>query len=145
MFLVPSFLRVFLANHILVFDHERLEVYQEAIRFLVTADTLAEQLPPGRAYLADQLHRAALSIVLNLAEGAGEFSPSEKARFYRMALRSATECAAIIDASTALGVADAPTAALGRQQLFATVRMLSRMVQNLKTRAPRKTQRNQPG
>ena len=43
------------------------------------------------------------------------------------------------------GVADAPTATLGRQQLFATVRMLSRMVQNLKTRAPRKTQRNQPG
>ena len=145
MFLVPSFLRVFLANHILVFDHERLEVYQEAIRFLVTADTLAEQLPPGRAYLADQLHRAALSIVLNLAEGAGELSPSEKARFYRMALRSATECAAIIDASTALGVADAPTAALGRQQLFATVRMLSRMVQNLKTRTPRKTRRSQPG
>jgi hypothetical protein len=32
-----------------------------------------------------------------------------------------------------------------RQQLFATVRMLSRMVQNLKTRAPRKTRRNQPG
>ncbi|MCU0691890.1 MAG: four helix bundle protein [Polyangiaceae bacterium] len=107
---------------------------------------LAEQLPAGRAYLADPLHRAALSIVLYLAGGAGEFSPSPKARLYRMALRSATECAAIIDASTALGVADAPTAALGRQQLlFATVRMLSRMVQNLKTRTPRKTRRNQPG
>jgi four helix bundle protein len=106
---------------------------------------LAEQLPQGRAYLADQLHRASLSIVLNIAQGAGEFSPSDKARFYRMALRSGTECAAIIDASTALGVADGPTAALGRQQLFATVRMLSRMVQNLKTRAARKTRRNQPG
>jgi len=125
-----------------VFDHERLEVYQQAVRFLVTADTLAEQLPPGRAYFADQLHRASLSIVLNLAEGAGEFSPSEKARFYRMALRSATECAAIIAASTALGVTDEPTAALGRQELFAIVRMLSRMVQNLKTRAPRKARRN---
>lgn len=128
----------------LAFDHERLEVYQQAVRFLVTADTLAQQLPPGRAYLADQLHRAALSIVLNIAEGAGEFSPSEKARFYRMSLRSATECAAIIDASKALGVIEDPTAALGRQQLFALVRMLSRMVQNLGTRAPRKTRRNQP-
>jgi ABC-type antimicrobial peptide transport system ATPase subunit len=53
--------------------------------------------------------------------------------------------AAIIDASTALGVADGPTAALGRQQRCATVRMLSRMVQNLKTCAPRKTRRSQPG
>ena len=118
-----------------VFDHERLEVYQEAIRFLIAADTIVEQLPPGRAYLADQLRRASLSIVLNLAEGAGEFSPSEKARFYRMALRSATECAAIVDASTALGVAAEPNAALARQVLFAVVRMLSRMVQNLKTRS----------
>ena len=126
-----------------VFDHERLEVYQDAVHFLVTADTLAEQLPPGRAYLADQLHRAALSIVLNIAEGAGEFSPSEKARFYRMALRSATECAAIMEASRALGVAGEPTAAVARQQLFAIVRMLSRMVQNLKTRTPRKARRTQ--
>jgi hypothetical protein len=30
-------------------------------------------------------------------------------------------------------------------QPTAVVQMLSRMVQNLKTRAPRKTQRNQPG
>jgi len=62
-----------------------------------------------------------------------------------MALRSATECAAIIDASTALGVADGPTGALGRQHRSATVRMLSRMVQNLKTSAPRKTRRSQSG
>jgi four helix bundle protein len=41
----------------------------------------------------DQLRRAANSIPLNIAEGAGEFLPAEKARFYRMARRSATECA----------------------------------------------------
>jgi len=75
----------------------------------------------------------------------GELSPSEKARLYWMALPSATECAAIIDASTALDVADNPTAALGRQHRFAAVRMLSRMAQNLKSRAPRKTRRTQPG
>ena len=34
---------------------------------------------------------------LNIAEGAGETSPKEKARFYRMARRSGTECAAILD------------------------------------------------
>jgi hypothetical protein len=34
---------------------------------------------------------------LNIGEGAGEFRPLEKARFYRMALRSATECASTLD------------------------------------------------
>ena len=35
--------------------------------------------------------------MLNIAEGAGEFSLPDKQRFYRMAKRSATETAAIID------------------------------------------------
>lgn len=34
---------------------------------------------------------------LNITEGAGEYSKSEKERFYRMARRSATECTAIFD------------------------------------------------
>ncbi|MBW3534903.1 MAG: four helix bundle protein, partial [Gemmatimonadetes bacterium] len=38
--------------------------------------------------LEDQLDRAATSIVLNIAEGAGEFSLPDKQRFYRMAKRS---------------------------------------------------------
>ena len=54
-------------------------------------------MPPGRAHLKDQLERAGTSIVLNIAEGAGEFSLPDKQRFYRMARRSATETAAILD------------------------------------------------
>jgi four helix bundle protein len=49
-----------------------------------------------RGHLADQLRRASSSIVLNIAEGAGEWKPLEKARFYRIALRSGTECAGIL-------------------------------------------------
>lgn len=79
------------------FDHEKLDVYRRAIEFVVAADGIVENLPRGRAYLADQLHRAATSIPLNIAEGAGEFAAAEKARFYHMAKRSATECAAILD------------------------------------------------
>ncbi|HZO16065.1 MAG TPA: four helix bundle protein [Polyangiaceae bacterium] len=73
------------------FDHERLDAYRAAIEFVGTADRILEQIPPGRGYLKDQLGRAALSIVNNTAEGAGEFKPSDKARFYRMACRSATQ------------------------------------------------------
>ena len=70
-------------------DHEKLDVYRVAIEPVALADDIVEQMPRGRAYLADQLQRAATSVPLNI-EGAGEFSPKDKARFYRMAKRSAT-------------------------------------------------------
>ncbi len=81
----------------ILLDHEKLTVYQVAIEFVVLADVIIEHLPRGRAYLSDQLQREGLSIPLNIAEGAGEYSIDEKARFYRMAKRSATECAGILD------------------------------------------------
>ena len=79
------------------------------------------------AQLADQLRRAALSISLNIAEGAGEFSPQDKARFYRMARRSATECAAILDAQQSLRLADEKRITSGRELLLRIVAMLIRM------------------
>ena len=59
-------------------DHEKLTVYQAAIEFVILADEVIEHLPRGRAYLSDQLQRAALSIPLNIAEGAGEYAVDEK-------------------------------------------------------------------
>jgi four helix bundle protein len=79
------------------FDHEKLDVYQAAIKFIILIESVIGGLPRGRAYLADQLQRAGTSIPLNIAEGAGEYSKNEKIRFYRMAKRSATECAGILD------------------------------------------------
>ncbi|HUF68914.1 MAG TPA: four helix bundle protein [Longimicrobiales bacterium] len=55
------------------------------------------RMDTGRFVQFDQVRRASLSISLNTAEGAGEFKPAEKARFYRMARRSATEAAAVLD------------------------------------------------
>jgi four helix bundle protein len=49
-----------------------------------------------------QLIRASTSIGLNIAEGWGESSPAEKARFYRIARRSATETVGALDIMVAL-------------------------------------------
>ncbi len=78
-------------------DHTKLDVYHRALELLDHVDRIQVLIPPGRAHLKDQLDRAGTSIVLNIAEGAGEFSLADKQRFYRMARRSATETAAILD------------------------------------------------
>ena len=110
------------------FEHERLDVYQAAIQFLALADTIAGGLPRGRSYLADQLRRAASSVSFNIAEGAGEFAGADKARFYRMARRSATESAAILDACRALALIDETASQTGRGLLLRVVAMLTAMV-----------------
>jgi four helix bundle protein len=81
-------------------DHHNLDVYRRALELLEACDEIARQLPRKRAHLRDQIDRAACSIVANIAEGAGEFSRKEKARFYRMARRSATEIGAWLDIVT---------------------------------------------
>ena len=77
----------------MAFDHEKLDVYQLAIEFLSRANDVIERLPRGRGYLADQLQRAALSIILNIAEGAGKYSLPDKAVFYTRERASANESA----------------------------------------------------
>jgi len=110
------------------FDHEKLDVYKVAIDFVALADDVVESLPRGRGYLADQLHRAATSIPLNIAEGAGEYSTKEKARFYRIALRSATECAALIDVCQRLSLIAEARRQTGREFLVRIVSMLTQLV-----------------
>jgi len=110
------------------FEHERLDVYKAAIELLVLADAVAATLPRGRGYLADQLRRAASSIAFNIAEGAGEFAGDEKARFYRMARRSATESAAILDGCRALSLTSDQSSQAARAVLLRIVAMLTAMV-----------------
>ena len=109
------------------FDHEKLDVYRVAITFVVLIDAVVENLPRGRAYLADQLLRAGTSIPLNIAEGAGEYSTNEKIRFYRMARRSATECASILDVCHHLKLIDETRFSTGRELLIRIVAMLTKM------------------
>ena len=129
----------------MLFDHERLEVYQVAVDFLALADELTVGLPPGRAYLGDQLHRASTSIALNIAEGAGEFSKKDKARFYRMALRSGTECAALVEVYRRLRLGQEKQLLTGREMLLRVVAMLIRLVRTVHGAGGAGTGKGRPG
>lgn len=109
------------------FDHEKLDVYRAAIELVVLIDNVVENFPRGRAYLADQVQRAGTSVPLNIAEGAGEYSSNEKNRFYRMAKRSATECAAIFDVCLHLKLIEESKYIQIRQLLIRIVSMLIKM------------------
>ncbi len=115
------------------FDHDKLDVYHAAIDFFALANQVIAELPKGRSKLADQLSRAALSISSNIAEGAGEFSSDAKASFYRIACRSATECAAILDASKRIGIVSEGHHAEGRELLLRIVSMLTKLAKRHNT------------
>ena len=84
--------------------------------------------------MKDQLRRAASSIPANLAEGVGEFSASEKVRFYRMARRSAVECASHLLVCRRLELVDdalVAKGAKGLELLLRIVAMLTSMVKSI--------------
>ena len=113
------------------FDHEKLEVYQSAVEWVALAQQIVDGMlnAKGHGPLADQLQRAASSITLNVAEGAGEFSPAEKSRFYRIAKRSATECAAALDVAQRRCCIDHTHFSRGRALLLRIVGMLVKLAQ----------------
>lgn len=112
------------------FDHEKLDVYKAAMEFVLIVEDIVEHLPRGRAYLVEQLQRAGTSIALNIAEGAGEFSTYEKARFYRIAKRSAAECAATLDVCRRLELVERGRLEPGQKLLLRIVSMLTKMARS---------------
>jgi four helix bundle protein len=75
------------------FDFERLIVYQKALDFIELVFAFCDKLPMNmQSSLGDQLRRASLSIVNNLAEGSGQQSAKRKKLFYDVSLNSCREC-----------------------------------------------------
>lgn len=76
-----------------IFDFEKLKVYEASLEFIKRIFKITKDLLRDYQFsVADQLRRAALSIVNNIAEGSGKLSKKEKSQFYRTSLNSAREC-----------------------------------------------------
>jgi four helix bundle protein len=109
-------------------DAERLDCYRVALDFQVAASALARRCDAG---MRDQLRRASLSIVLNIAEGAGRSSGPDKRHFYVIARGSAMESAAIVDVARIRGLASGPDCRNARSLLVRIVQMLTKLDQSL--------------
>jgi four helix bundle protein len=109
-------------------DAERLQVYGVALEFQSFASALALRTD---AVVRDQLRRASLSCVLNIAEGAGRRSRAQKRHFYSIARGSAMECAAIIDVLRVRAAVEATESRPARALLVRIVQMLTKLDQSL--------------
>ena len=108
-------------------SHERLEVYQKSTRFLAVTSNILDSLPKGNAALADQLKRASLSIILNIAEATGRTTKLDNRRHFAIARGSALECAAVLDACFILDLIEKQQMQNGKELLVAIVAMLSKL------------------
>lgn len=73
-------------------DYHRLEIWRRAMDFTVEIYRLSADLPDAERYnLTAQVRRAATSVPLNIAEGAGCTTDAEFARFLGYAYRSLKE------------------------------------------------------
>ena len=108
-------------------SHEKLIVYQVAIRFVALTVRMIRNFPRGHADLADQLRRASTSVPLNIAEAAGKNSRPDSARFFSIARGSALECGAILDICKVLQISSNEDVEEGKGQLYEIVSMLSKM------------------
>ena len=121
-----------MTNELRYFNHEKLDVFRVAVQFAVEATLIIEGIPESkrRGDLANQLLRASTSIVLNIAEGSGEMSARDKRRFYRIARRSAAECAGILTLLVALNLATAEEVQKARATLLRVMAMLTSMTRS---------------
>jgi four helix bundle protein len=116
------------------FDHEKLDVYQEALDFCGWVGEFLATIE-AKAAAKDQLDRASTSILLNIAEGNGKFSARDRARFIEMARGSALECAACLDVLRVRRLTGAEEIAAPKEKLVRIVQMLVGLLRKFSERA----------
>ncbi len=78
--------------------HTKIPVYSETRKFVMECYKAIKYFPTEEKYaLAQQIKRAALSVHLNVAEGASKSSPTERKRYYEIARSSLVEVDAAFD------------------------------------------------
>ena len=105
------------------FDHEKLNVYQDSIRFATWTNEVLEIIPKGLA-VHNQLDRASTSIPLNISEGNGKFTGADRCKFFDIARGSALECAACLNVLLARKKITSEKAIEGKEILSPIVSML---------------------
>jgi len=111
------------------FDHEKLKVYQLALRFNEFAHKICSKLN-YRLDIRSQLDRASNSIVLNIAEGNGKYSKKDRCRFFDISVGSSFESAGCLDILNVRKLISIDELNEGKQMLKEIVSMLIGLIKS---------------
>ena len=86
------------------FYYRRLDVYQNAKKLTIGVKDILKDFPTEERYaLTDQLRRASMSIMFNIAEGFGRYTNKERIRFIDIANGSAMEVSSELELAESYG------------------------------------------
>ena len=113
----------------MIFDHEKLDVYNVALEFVAWSFEMSRALAGPHRHAREQLLRSSQSVPENIAEGNGKRSLADRRRFFEIARGSALESAASLDVLVACGALSSEDADRGKLILRRVVAMLTRMTE----------------
>jgi four helix bundle protein len=86
-------------------NYRNMRIYERAINLVTDVYRLTRRLPLNEMFgLTSQMRRAAVSVVLNIAEGSGASTNREFARFLDIARRSVYEISACLEVCVRMGL-----------------------------------------
>ena len=113
-------------------NFEKLKVYQKAVDVTDWLYEITKKYPKEEMFLmVNQMRRATISIVLNIAEGSGR-SKKEFSHFLNMSRTSAYECTALLQLSVRRGYITREEQIHGYEQLLIIIKMINKLKSSLK-------------
>ena len=110
-------------------NHQKLDVFAVAKAFTLECYRFTKLLPSEERFnMIQQIRRAALSVCLNIAEGASRKSGIERKRYYEVARGSIIEIDAALDISAELKYCTKESLQLLGNLMQRTFSMLSKML-----------------
>ena len=103
---------------------EDFQVYKDSKSLVTLIFRCTRQFPKEFYYLSDQMNRACLSIVLNIAEGSAKKSNKDFNRYILNSLGSATELSAALDVTKEFDLID-------KEKYQETINLLNHIIKQL--------------
>ena len=114
---------------ILDLAHKQLEVFKYSRQLVIECNNLSRQLPlTERFNIIPQINRAALSVILNLAEGSSRRSFTERKRFFEISRGSIVEIDTAIQVCLDLNYFTETNLEAIRPIMISCFKMLSKMM-----------------
>lgn len=112
-----------------MFDYEKLIAYNKARAVNKKIFVILKRKFPY--YIHNQLYRASVSMVINIAEGAGKLTKHERRNFYVISRGSVYECASLLDLLEDSFLVTSNEVLFLKKELEVVSRLLSGLIKSL--------------